>query len=105
MDRNLGTLGAAVSSLDAALRDAHMVQAACHFGTPQYIPTSILVAHRAFQRWCRDHGMTDPATVREGIVQHIRYYRVPVSQSMRYLADCLPNEFNVRGVWTPEKRT
>lgn len=97
----MNTYGQAITSLTAALREAHLAQAAAYFGTSDYFARSILVAHRAFVRWCRDNGLADPAAVREQLARHVRHHRMPVGTSVGYLFNYIPHEFNVRGVWTP----
>lgn len=96
--RNWGRFTDALGAAMDAARKEKMV----HFGTPRYFRESILAVHRAFQKFCREQDL-DPAKTRLAVADFFRRGNPSRSRtSFDYLLSQLPNEFNVRGVWTPE---
>ncbi len=99
----LETYGDAYTSLLAALNIASNYAHQLHRQTPKYFVERDLALHRAFQSWCKSHGIPveDMANVRNSIVNHHVVYHNQIN-NIHYFSHSLPNEFNVRGVWTPE---
>ena len=87
-------LGAA---MDAAKRDSIR-----YFGTPAFFRERDLAIHRAFEKFCRRQDL-DPAKTHAAVADFFRRGNPSRSRlSFDVLLSRLPNEFNVRGVWTPE---
>jgi hypothetical protein len=65
---------------------------------------TILLVHRCFQAWASEHGFEDPSTLRDDLHRHIKAsgnhrWTMALERLFKYL----PDEFNVRGKWTPEE--
>lgn len=58
-----------------------------------------LALHEAFEEFCIFQGI-NAVELREGIIKYVKNNGCPFSKLQTFL-DTLPNEFNVRGVWTP----
>ncbi len=79
-----------------------------HFSTPRYYIELHRAIHRGFEQWCTDNDVSLSCMnkVRLDIIQHIHDYQLPgrVFDLARILRDTLPDEFNVRGQWTPVRK-
>lgn len=97
------TYGAAVDSLYIDIRKAKEAAFIDYYGTPDYFKQLALYIHRAYQSWCvnNDIGRGYMYDLRQVLRVHVKYYN-PRSIHFAPLFDALPDEFNVRGKWTPE---
>ena len=97
------TYGSAIESLVAYIRPAREVVYRNHYSTPSYFRELHYATHYAFQKWCSANGVAldQMNTLRIQLLDHARKYSVRGYMAIECLVTHLPNEFNVRGVWTP----
>lgn len=98
------TYGSAIESLIKHLHPLLTAQHDRDFSTTRYFVNRSLVSHRGFQDWAEKHGVQDMAGLLESLKSHVQASGTPSWRlSLRHLLEALPDEFNVRGVWTPEE--
>lgn len=99
----LNNYGSAISSLLPVVRAAAKKAHQDAFGTPRYFIERNLSIHRAFEAWCADQGLVQRAgEIRGALARHLDAYRTPDVLVLEPLFKTVPDEFNVRGRWTPE---
>jgi hypothetical protein len=88
---------------------AHLKQAADevfreHKNQPNYTAKLNLAIHRAYQRWATESGISseDMRDLAIALSKFSSDYVLGPSFYVNMLVSTLPNEFNVRGKWTPE---
>lgn len=98
------TYGAALNSLSAHVRTYRECAHVKFQQTPAYFSEMSLATHEAFEDWCGIHGFAaaDMNEIRVMLVGHAHKYG-PKYQVLRDLIETLPNAYNVRGQWTPQK--
>lgn len=95
------TYGSAIDSLKVKLVEASNSDIVIGAkGTPNFFKTINLEIHRTFQTWCSTHGL-NPVEFRNALIKLRSRGEVP-GVLFDVLILRLPDEFNVRGVWTPE---
>ena len=88
---------------------AHLKQTAIemhheHKYTPNYTAKLNLAIHRAYQKWATEAGFSseDMRDLAITLSDFSRDYVLGPSFYVNMLVSTLPDEFNVRGKWTPE---
>jgi hypothetical protein len=108
MNSTFKTWGEAMESLDRAIKAATL---ACWdwFGKDpvRYAERKVFIVHNTFQQWCDALGI-DPVNMRNQMIDENRRGRLIgliKSDHAEVLCNWIPNEYNVRGVWTPMEKT
>lgn len=104
MTTTLKTWGSAMASLKAALHEASSSKPVKDvYGSMAFPAARALAIHRGFSAWCTAGGM-NPQAIRLAMTERFerRCQTVLSIPEARTLLYSLPDEFNVRGVWTPE---
>lgn len=93
----LKTYGAVLGALNKHFQDA---------GVTSVRNVAPLQVHKAFDDWAAKMGVSadDSAELRKDLVRHATANPGFMNRNMRVLRDYLPQEFNVRGVWTSPRK-
>lgn len=93
--------GTARKRLNQYLKGAANKAHSDHWQSPTYFKERNLALHRAFQQFCTHNGIQEMRAALHALEANAKAYG--------YLSTCeddlyktLPDEFNVRGVWTQE---
>lgn len=102
--KTMKTWGTAMRSLSDAIKKARNCREVLdNYGTNKFFHIETLSIHRTFQAWCEDCGICPIYLRNEMRVQYnLMNPTVTMVSGAKLLLTTIPDEFNVRGIWTPE---
>lgn len=94
--------GSVFTSLHSELKIASIKVYNRHYGTSRYFEYHALYLHRAFELWAKSYFPQDQLQkLFYDLKKQYQNNIVPQSTSLSVLFNSLPDQFNVRGRWTP----
>ncbi len=95
------THGAVFDALKPYFKEAS-TEARASFGTAAFFTQQEVAIHRAFDRFCAEHGLSagDSALLRDVVKDTSARYPHMATEAIRILSQSCPRQFSVRGTWT-----